>query len=221
MLNAGGYFVTGIDTDVGKTWSTLALMRALQLRNQTVAGMKPVAAGCDWLDGGWRNNDALLLQQSSSLRFDYQLLNPYAFRVAASPHVACGETRVDLAVIRQGYQSIQAQVDVVLIEGAGGWFSPLDLNLLNCDLASELGLPVIMVVGMRLGCLNHALLTVRAIRESGLPCVGWLAVNLQSRMLAVEDNVLFLERRLEMPLLGVLPYLERLDVDTLARVVKV
>ena len=220
MLNASGYFVTGTDTNVGKTWSTLALMRTMQRQGRTVVAMKPVAAGCEWLDGGWRNADALMLQQHSSIPLEYEQINPYAFSQAVSPHVACDGKVVDMGVITELYRRLKSKADAVLVEGAGGWYSPLDRCLLNADLAIALNLPVIIVVGMRLGCLNHALLTVRAIQQSGLNCAGWFAVNLEPDMASFTENVQYLKQAVSVPLLGVLPFLDKFDVDVLAQAIE-
>lgn len=216
MNMSKGFFITGTDTNVGKTWSTLALMRYWQRQGLTVAGMKPVAAGCEWLDGGWKNADALLLQQYGSTKCDYARINPYPFERAVSPHVACGDQQVDCQQLRQACLQMQDRVDVVLVEGAGGWFSPLDAAINNADLAVALALPVVMVVGMRLGCINHALLTWAAIRQSGLPCAGWIAVAVEPQMVAYRENLAYLSAAIDGPLVGVLPYLDALDRDVLA-----
>lgn len=216
MTISKGYFVTGTDTNVGKTWSTLALMGCLQQQGLTVVGMKPVAAGCEWRDGGWKNTDAVLLQQQGSLVVDYSQINPYAFEQAVSPHVACAGQAVDLGLIRQICTRLQSNADQVVVEGAGGWFSPLDEGLTNADLVAELGLPIILVVGVRLGCINHAMLTWRAIQQSGLPCAGWLAVTLERQMPAFQDNLVYLQQAIDAPMLGVLPHLDTLDVPVLA-----
>lgn len=216
MTISKGYFVTGTDTNVGKTWSTLALMGCLQQQGLTVVGMKPVAAGCEWRDGGWKNTDAVLLQQQGSLVVDYSQINPYAFEQAVSPHVACAGQAVDLGLIRQICTRLQSNADQVVVEGAGGWFSPLDEGLTNADLAAELGLPIILVVGVRLGCINHAMLTWRAIQQSGLPCAGWLAVTLERQMPAFQDNLVYLQQAIDAPMLGVLPHLDTVDVPVLA-----
>ena len=216
MNSAKGFFITGTDTHVGKTWSSLALMRKLQRQGMQVTGMKPVAAGCEWLDGGWKNADALLLQQHSSVAQDYELINPYAFEQAVSPHVACDGWQVDLQVILKAYEKLHFAADVVVVEGAGGWYSPLDAKLVNADLAAALELPVIMVVAMRLGCINHAMLTWRAIRQSGLPCAGWLAVEIEPGMAALQENLAYLSDSIDGALLGVLPCLDLPDFEQLA-----
>jgi len=211
-----GCFITGTDTDVGKTWSTVALMRHLQGRGVNVAAMKPVAAGCQWQDGGWKNADALLLQHYSSVKLDYTLVNPYAFQQPVSPHVACGQSSVSLKMLQAAFVELKRQAEFVLVEGAGGWYSPLDNSLSNADLAKALRLPVILVVAMRLGCINHALLTWRAIRQVGMAGAGWIAVALDPAMQARDESLAYLQKSIDAPLLGVLPYQESVDFDALA-----
>lgn len=211
-----GFFITGTDTNVGKTWSTLALMRALQMQGLSVAGMKPVAAGCEWMQGGWRNSDALSLQQYASCSVDYLHVNPYAFELPVSPHIACGDIDVKLDVILDSFQFLKAQSDCVLVEGAGGWFSPLSKAWDNAYLAVALRLPVILVVGARLGCINHALLTYQAIQQSGCELAGWLAVRIDPDMPQFQANLDFLKQAIDSPLLGVLPHLPSPDFAYLA-----
>lgn len=216
-----GYFVTGTDTNIGKTWSSIALMRALQLQGKVVVGMKPVAAGCDWLQGGWKNQDALLLQQYASRALDYRYINPYAFEKPVSPHIACGETDVDLNVIRAKFEYLQACSDVVLVEGAGGWLSPLGKSWDNACLAKALQLPVILVVGLRLGCINHARLTYQAIQHSGLQIAGWLAVKIDDNMLSCQANLDYLHACFNAPCWGVLPNLPTADFSELAKYITI
>lgn len=211
-----GFFITGTDTDVGKTWCGVALMTMLRARGYSVAGMKPVAAGCEWLDGRWKNSDALLLQQHASLAPAYELVNPYAFANPVSPHLACGNVVVDIGVIRSAFDAMSAGGDYVVVEGAGGWLSPLSRQYDNAALAAELKLTVIMVVGMRLGCINHARLTFDAITRSGLSCAGWIAVNIDPAMAEIEGNLEYLRQAIDVPLLGVMPHQTRPDFDRLS-----
>lgn len=213
---SNGFFITGTDTDVGKTWTTLALMRALQMRGLAVNGMKPVSAGCGWMQGGWKNADALLLQQHASSAFDYQRINPYAFQLPVSPHIACGDTKVEMEVILRGFEYLRDRSDCVLVEGAGGWFSPLCQDWDNAHLAKIMRLPIILVVGMRLGCINHARLTDMAIRQSGCELAGWVAVRIERDMPEFQANLDFLRVGIEAPLLGVLPHMSRPDFGYLA-----
>jgi len=203
---AAGVFITGTDTNVGKTWSSVALLLALRARGYATAGFKPVAAGCEWDGGGWKNRDALLLQRFGTVALDYQKVNPYAFELAVSPHVACGTTPVSLHVLQQCYAELARLVDWVVVEGAGGWFSPLGAALDNAELAIALRLPVILVVGMRLGCINHACLSAQAVKLANLRLAGWIAVTLDADMPAFGANLLYLRGRLDAPLLGVLPH---------------
>lgn len=215
-----GFFITGTDTDVGKTWASVALMRALQAQGKVVAGMKPVAAGCEWRQGGWKNQDALLLQQYASKVFDYPHVNPYAFEQPVSPHIACGEVDVNLDNILREFQYLADHSECVVVEGAGGWFSPIGRDLDNGQLAEALRLPVILVVGMRLGCINHARLTEQAIKRSGLTLSGWLGVRIEKDMPGFQANLDYLRNRMLSPCLGVLPHLLSPDFELLSEHVK-
>ncbi|AMK74956.1 MULTISPECIES: dethiobiotin synthase [Methylomonas] len=212
----GGFFVTGTDTNVGKTWTTIALMRRLQIQGLRVVGMKPVAAGCERQDDILKNSDALLMQQYASLPLEYQQINPYAFEAAISPHLACGDVEVSVDVIADAFIRLQQLADVVIVEGAGGWYSPLSNVLDNSGLAQALHLPVVLVVGIKLGCINHARLTISAIRQAGLSCAGWVAVQIDPAMPGFDGNLAFLSEAIDAPLLGVLPFLAAPDFELLA-----
>lgn len=211
-----GVFITGTDTDVGKTWSTVALMRWFQRQGYKVCGMKPVAAGCEWHEGTLKNRDALLIQENSSIAVEYEQVNPYAFELPISPHLACGDEKVDPLRIVDVFSGLLRCADVVIVEGAGGWFSPLGVDLDNARLAVEMNLPVIMVVGIKLGCLNHAKLTYQAIQRSGGNCAGWIAVELVPDMPAFEANINFLKQLIAAPLLATMPHITEEDFDYLA-----
>lgn len=214
-MNAG-FFITGTDTDVGKTWATIALMRRFQKQGLTVVGMKPVAAGCELQDGRLKNQDAILMQRHASLDLPYACVNPYAFQQAVSPHLACGNVEVGLEVILAAFTTMQQQADVTLVEGAGGWYSPLSPVLDNAGLAQALHLPVILVIGVRLGCINHARLTMSAIRQSGSACAGWVAVQIDQAMSGFDGNLAFLREVIDAPFLGVLPFLAVADFERLS-----
>lgn len=203
-----GFFITGTDTGIGKTTASLALMAALQNHGLTVAGMKPVAAGCELTAQGLRNDDALQLMQQSSVQLPYELVNPYAFEPAIAPHIAAQQTGVTICIshIVESYQQIALQADVVIVEGAGGWLVPLNDNETLADLASALMLPAINVVGIRLGCLNHALLTTQAIATSGIQLAGWIANQVQPHTDVAAENIQTLAQRIDAKLLGQLPY---------------
>lgn len=211
-----GFFITGTDTDVGKTWVTVALMRRFRRQGFAVAGMKPVAAGCERQDGRLKNQDALLIRENASMALEYEQVNPYAFELPVSPHLASGDIEVSLDTILAGFSRLRQQADVVLVEGAGGWLSPLSLAFDNADLAVAMNMPVILVVGMRLGCINHARLTFQAILQAGVSCAGWVAVEIIPARADFEANLNFLKSRIDAPLLGVLPHLPEADFDFLS-----
>lgn len=210
------YFVTGTDTGVGKTWATLALMQYYQAKGFSVIGMKPVAAGCEKINGQLVNDDALLLQENSSIKLAYKEINPYAFERAVSPHIAAKETAVQLDVIKQSFDHLKTKAEVIIVEGAGGWLAPLNNQQDIANLAKILELPVILVVAIRLGCINHARLTLQSITESKVECAGWLAICLDPDMQAQEENIETLIDKLSVPLLGVLPYMKEQNKDRLA-----
>ena len=212
-----GYFITGTDTGVGKTWATVALLNFFKQQGHCVAAMKPVASGCEWRDDSWQNDDALLLQAHSSMPLPYALINPYAYEMPVSPHLAGSDNPVDLAVILANFAELKSLADVVLVEGAGGWFAPINATLDICGLAKAMQLPVIITVGIRLGCINHALLTHQAIAAAQLPCAGWLAVCNDATMLLPEANISTIKAKLPVPLLGVLPYQAQADFAALGR----
>jgi len=205
-----GFFVTGTDTGVGKTAVALGLMHHLQVQGDRVAGMKPVASGCEPAPSGLRNADALQLLRQSSVAMEYALINPYAFAPAIAPHIAAQQAgvRIELDTILSAYAQIAGQVDRVVVEGVGGWQVPLNERDTLADLARKLELPVILVVGMRLGCLNHALLSAAAISHAGLQLAGWVANRLPPEPDCVEENINTLESRLSAPLLGIVPVLD-------------
>lgn len=211
-----GYFITGTDTNVGKTVATIALMRYFKQQGQSVLAMKPVAAGAELQRGQLRNEDALLLQANATVDVGYDLINPYVFALPVSPHLAAGDATVSLEVIAEHFNTLKHLADIVLVEGAGGWYTPLNATQTICDLASALSLPVILVVAVKLGCLNHAQLSYQAIVQSGNCCAGWLAVHVDRQQLLPEANIATLQARLPIPLLGVLPFQDDLDFDVLA-----
>jgi len=211
-----GYFITGTDTDVGKTCATLALMRYFKRQGKTVLGMKPVASGCTLHAGELKNADALLIQGNASIAVDYQLINPYAYELPVSPHIAGVHNPVELATIVERFNSLKALAEVIIVEGAGGWYAPLNAQNDISDLAKALALPVILVVGLRLGCINHAKLSYQAIKLSGITCIGWIAVCVDPDLLSRDENIQTITAALQVPLLGILPYQQALDFELLA-----
>jgi len=204
-----GYFVTGTDTGVGKTVVTLGLMRWLQDRGHRVAAMKPVASGCLRTARGLRHADALLLQRQASLPLAYHEVNAYAFEPAIAPHLAAAQAgiRIELATIKNGFERLTSRVERVCVEGIGGWLVPLNETQTVADLAAELGLGIILVVGIRLGCLNHALLTQVAIQSAGLDLAGWIANQPPPGCEQAGEIIDTLKSRLAAPLLGSVPAL--------------
>ncbi|MES9965394.1 MAG: dethiobiotin synthase [Candidatus Sedimenticola sp. 20ELBAFRAG] len=213
-----GYFITGTDTECGKTEITLGLMQLLQLKEQRVLGMKPVASGAEQAPAGLRNEDAVRIRRQASLSVSYDLVNPYAFEPPIAPHLAAEQAgvEVDFEKIRLYYRKLSNQADRVIVEGVGGWRVPLNSGQTVTDLAVDLGLPVILVVGLKLGCINHALLTVESIRASGVTLAGWVANVADPLMLEPEGNLDSLKARIDAPLLGFVPRMDQPDAAAIA-----
>lgn len=207
------YFVAGTDTDVGKTLVSSGLLHAARLQGLSTLGLKPVAAGCEETPEGLRNSDALILQAESSKKINYAEVNPIALKEPLSPHIAAQNEGVNLSASRiQGYVAgtmICNLVDFTIVEGAGGWRLPLNRREFLSAVVKDLQLPVILVVGMRLGCLNHSLLTVEAIQRDGLKLAGWVANKVDPDMEAYEENLESLKQWIPAPLLGELPYFDQ------------
>jgi dethiobiotin synthetase len=201
------YFVTGTDTDVGKTYVSVALLRAMAAKGLTVQGLKPVAAGCVHSAGYLQNEDAIRLREASSKKLPYDRVNPWALAPAIAPHIAAREAGlvISLADLQCWLESLP-EADFSLVEGAGGWWVPLNGHAYLSDLAVVAHLPVILVVGMRLGCLNHALLTAHAIKASGACCCGWIANQMTPAMPRYNENLAELKQRMPVPWLGTVAY---------------
>jgi dethiobiotin synthetase len=202
-----GFFVTGTDTGVGKTLVTVALVRALVERGLRTAVMKPVAAGAMDTPQGPRNDDALELLAASNVRAAYEDVNPWLLKTPASPHLAARHDGVSIGTekILTSYRRLAAASDIVMIEGAGGWLAPISSVATMADIAEKLALPVIFIVGMRLGCLSHALLTREAIRSRGPPFAGWIANKMHSEMALAGENIDSLASRFGVAPLGIVP----------------
>jgi dethiobiotin synthetase len=209
-----GFFVTGTDTGAGKTLIACALLRAFARTGKSVVGMKPVAAGRE--GGRWADVEALV--HASTVKARRQIVNPYAFEPAIAPHIAAELAGVDIALepIASAFEELSRLAELVVVEGAGGFLVPLNATQTGADLAARLGLPVVLVVGMRLGCLNHALLTRRQIEASRLRCAGWVANCILPDMPHLDGNIRALEQRLDCPLLGVVPFLRELTPAVIA-----
>ncbi len=208
------FFITGTDTEVGKTFVACALLVALRARGIRVAPMKPVAAGVIVQNGTTHNEDVHALLAAYGSEIDASLVNPYCFAEPVAPHIAAmREARtIDLEVIEKYFNQLAASHDGVLVEGAGGFLVPLSMKESMASLPVRLGLEVILVVGLRLGCLNHALLTVEAIHARGLKLAGWVANTLDSDMTCRQENISSLKQLINAPCLGVLPRVVGADV---------
>ncbi|ATD67845.1 dethiobiotin synthase [Luteimonas chenhongjianii] len=207
-MTSRSLLVTGTDTGIGKTHSSVALLHALRGNGLRAVGMKPVASGCDWRDGGWRNDDALALQAASDPRPDYADVNPFALPEPTAPTLAAraAGVHVDVAMLYAAYARLADTADLVVVEGAGGWDAPLAEGLEHRDLARHLGGAVVMVVGLRLGCLSHARLTARAVAADGCRLIGWIGNRIDPDFARADDYVELLDRALPAPCLGILPF---------------
>lgn len=201
-----GVFVTGTDTDAGKTHVALALLHALRAQGLRAVGFKPVAAGAAYVDGALRNADALALQAASDPCPTYAQVNPYCFAPAIAPHIAAVDVGVEIAFseLLAAAHRLAARSDFLVVEGAGGWRVPLGPYHDVAGLSGALGLPVLLVVGLRLGCLNHALLSAESIRASGQTLIGWIGTQPAPGMDRLDDNLATLRERLGVPCLGIL-----------------
>lgn len=206
-MAAKGWFIAGTDTGVGKTRVSVALTRALAARGLRVAVMKPVAAGAIDTPDGPRNDDALELLAASNVPAPYEDVNPWLLGMPASPHLAARHSGVAIRhePVLESQRRLAALADCLIVEGAGGWHAPLSAVATMGDLAQRMALPVILVVGLRLGCLNHALLTREAIRSQGLPLAGWIANRMATQMALADDNIDTLASRFGVSPLGVVP----------------
>lgn len=198
------FFVTGTDTGIGKTVASTALLYALRRGGRSAVGMKPVASGCVATAQGWRNDDALALQAASDPVPDYATLNPFALPQPLAPELAAAEAGVSLALapLQAAFARLRASADHVVVEGVGGWAAPLSAELDQVDMVRALDLPVVLVVGLRLGCLNHARLTASAMAADGVRCIGWVANDIDPAMARPDENFAMLRQRLPIPCWG-------------------
>lgn len=185
------YFVTGTDTDVGKTHVACQLIEQYIALGLKVVGMKPVAAGCELVDGEWVNEDVQRLTTASNIDASPELVNPYCFKEFIAPHIAAEKAGITIQIskIVDAFKQLSAMADVVIVEGAGGFLVPLDSQTSLADLAVALGIPVVLVIGMRLGCINHSLLTVEAVKARGLELQGWIANEIDPEMAMYQENL--------------------------------
>ena len=223
------WFITGTDTEVGKTVASCALLQAAAAAGYRTAGYKPVASGSENTAQGVRNSDALALQAACTLTLPYEMINPLAFIEPTSPHIisAYEQRPIHFSVMSEGLERLSTLADWVQVEGAGGWFTPLSETTTFADWVVAEQLPVILVVGIKLGCINHALLTAQAIQAAGIPLVGWIANDIEPQGKWHQQYLATLTQRLSAPLLGEIPWFaslsptaslgEYLDLTVLAR----
>lgn len=203
-------FVTGTDTEIGKTLVCVQLIRALVGRGHRVAGMKPVASGCVRTPSGLRSEDALKLIAAANVDVRYEEVNPYAFEPPIAPHIASREAgvRIELPQITSAFQGLRARTDWVVVEGVGGWLVPLSGDRTVADLAAALDIPVVLVVGIRLGCINHALLSARAIRGGGAVLRAWVANRCVPAAERATENIGTLDAMIGVPCLATIPFMQ-------------
>lgn len=214
------FYITGTDTGIGKTIAGCALLHALRARGLRAVGMKPVASGCERGADGWRNADALALQAASDPRPAYADLNPFALPLATAPQIAAREAGIDVALppILAAHARLSGRADIVVVEGVGGWAAPLADGFEQADVVRALDAPVLLVVGLRLGCLSHARLTARAIAADGCRLAGWIGNRgIDPGFDRCDDYIDLLRAAIPAPCLGVLPHAVHADPTTLAR----
>ena len=207
-MTAKALFVTGTDTGVGKTLVSVSLVKALVRHGLRCAVMKPIASGSEHTPAGLRNADALALAEASNVTVPYASINPYCFEPAISPHIAAEEAKieVDVGLIKTRFEALASSADFVVVEGAGGWYAPVSKSKSMADLPKSLNIPALLVVGVRLGCLNHALLTKQAIEASGVEFAGWVANSIDPKLERAAQNLTSLERMLGSEPLAVFPF---------------
>lgn len=208
-------FIAGTDTDVGKTYVTCGLLRAFSQAGYRCVGLKPLASGAESSAMGWVNSDALALQQAASVDLPYAFVNPIVFPSPIAPHIAAaqqGEILSAQRLLAACQKGLNGPQQITLVEGVGGWLVPLNERETMADFAKALAAPVILVVAMRLGCLNHTMLSIEAIRASGLKFLGWVANNTQPDMLSYKDNLLYLKNKISEPCLAEVGYQQSLSI---------
>lgn len=221
-MNGTGVFVSGTDTGIGKTYASTILLRAHRARGRRAIGMKPVASGCRATPDGLRSEDADALIAASEPPPPYALCNPFALPLAVAPHLAARDAGIEITPdpVVAAYRQLATMADRIVVEGVGGWAVPLSATLMQADLVRALELPVVLVVGVRLGCINHALMSVRAILADGCVLTGWIANRIDPAMAAADVNIETLRERIAAPLLGVIAHRNEIgngDIDALSR----
>lgn len=215
MLKHSGIFVTGTDTDIGKTAIVCGLLVALKKQNIQSIALKPIASDCEMTPEGLRNNEALALQKYSHLPLDYDWINPIRFAEPISPHIAASDLSVDI-VLQASQKGFSVPRDFIIVEGVGGWEVPISETETMADIAKAINFPIVLVVGMRLGCVNHSLLTVANILQNSNILAGWIANVIDPEMLYLDQNIRSLEKRIPAPLIGTVPFQKNIDPEVTA-----
>ncbi|MFT4560728.1 MAG: dethiobiotin synthetase [Gammaproteobacteria bacterium] len=217
MIN-NAIFITGTDTEVGKTVTTTGLLKSIARLNLTAIGMKPFASGAEATKHGLRNDDALQLLKFSNPKLDYSIINPYVFKEPTSPHIAARAAGEEITLDRivHAFEICQHRADIVLVEGIGGWRVPLSENLQTVDLVQRLKLPTILVSGLRLGCINHTLLSADAILSDGIPLLGWIGNAIDRDYAYRHETIATLKQHIDAPLLAITEWCEGLDINKIA-----
>lgn len=215
MLKHSGVFVTGTDTNIGKTAMVCGLLVALKKQNIRSIALKPIASDCEMTAEGLRNNDGLALQKYSHTSLDYDWINPIRFAEPISPHIAASDLTVQ-NVLKASHRGFSVPRDFIIVEGVGGWKVPISDTETMADIAKAINLPIVLVVGMRLGCVNHSLLTVDNILQDSTILAGWIANVIDPEMLYMEQNIRSLQKRIPAPLIGVVPFQKIIDPEVTA-----
>ena len=221
MIDA--FFIAGTDTDVGKTVASKAILNALAEKGLNTIGYKPVAAGSDKTENGFRNSDALFLQAAATVDVEYDDVNPYALELPASPHIAARRENVSIeySVLSDKLAQHKTNSDIVLVEGAGGWRVPVSENDCLSTWVQQEKLPVVLVVGIKLGCLSHAMLTLDAIKADGLEVIGWVANRVNPGTEHYAEIIEMLEQKVDAPKIGEIPYVPAVKRQGLAKYIDV
>jgi len=217
-----GYFITGTDTNIGKTEFAVALMRAIQERGHIVNAMKPISAGCTPSKEGLLNDDVIRLQSQSSTEMETSIINPYAFEPAIAPHIAAQEVGIEVKIshIKSNFDRIVSNSDYVVVEGVGGWCVPINKFQTTVDILHQLHLPIIMVVGIKLGCINHAMITYQAIKAARLKCIAWVANIIDPNMQRAKQNYHAIHERLDCPCIATIPYMSTPKTEEIYRLIE-
>ena len=212
------FFISGTDTNVGKTEITCALMRVISNQDKTVVGMKPISAGVEKIREGYLNKDVDKIMNEASFSYDISKVNSYSFDEPIAPHIAADKVNcsIDFNLIQNNLNQIKEKADYVFIEGAGGHEVPLDKTRTMADLVTSLDIPIILVVGIRLGCINHSILTINSILNRKQKLFGWVANCIDKDMSEIDKNISYLKEKIPSPLIGIVPYQENIDTEIIS-----